>query len=276
MKNQSHSTLLLKGINVVTCVGLSLTAVVAHADETAELAKKTQNPIAALMSVPFQYNADYHIGPDENGKKEVLNFQPVLPFSMNEEWNVISRSILPYIEQAGSLPDGVVDQSGVGDLTQSVFFSPKAATDSGWIWGVGPVLLLPTASDELLGSEKWGAGPTAVALKQANGFTVGMLANHISSFAGDDERDDISATYLQPFLSYTTSTYTSFGVNTESTYNWKEEEWSVPVNAMVTQLLKVNGQIFSVSLGARYWADSTEFGPKDWGYRAAFTMLFPK
>ena len=256
--------------------GVSLPVLAQEGDAAAELAKKTQNPIASLISVPFQLNYDRDIGPNEDGKKWQLNIQPVMPFSLNAEWNLISRTILPVIDQKDILPGGAGDKSGIGDIVQSLFFSPKKPTAGGWIWGAGPVFLLPTASDELLGGEKWGIGPTAVALKQESGWTYGALANHIWSFAGDDDRNDISATFLQPFLSYTTKTYTTLGVNIESTYDWKAEDWSVPVNFTVTQLLKIGGQPLTVSAGARYWADSPPNGPEGWGFRLAVTLLFPK
>jgi hypothetical protein len=135
---------------------------------------------------------------------------------------------------------------------------------------------LPTASKDILGSEKWGIGPTAVALKQEHGWTVGILANHIWSVAGDNDRQDVSATFLQPFLSFTTKTYTTFGVNTESTYDWKAEQWSVPVNFSVSQMFKVGQQIMSLQVGVRHWADSPPNGPEGTGYRLQLTFLFPK
>jgi hypothetical protein len=245
-------------------------------ESQAELAKKTLNPIADLTSVPFQYNYDSNIGPTHDGSKSVLNIQPVIPITLNAEWNLISRTIVPLIDQKDILPNGAADKSGVGDITQSLFFSPKAPTSDGWIWGVGPVFLLPTASSDLLGSDKWGLGPTAVALKQENGWTVGGLANHIWSVAGDSDSSDISSTYLQPFIAYTTKTYTSYSINTESTYDWKAEDWSVPVNLLVSQMLKIKGQPLSIQAGVRYWADSPDNGPEDWGFRLNVTLLFPK
>jgi hypothetical protein len=137
-------------------------------------------------------------------------------------------------------------------------------------------MLIPTASDELLGGEKWGLGPTVVVLKQEHGFTYGVLANHIWSIAGDDDRSDISATFLQPFLSYTTKTFTSFTINTESTYNWETDEWSVPVNFSVSQLLKIGQQPISLQAGVRYWAESPDNGPEGWGFRFSVTFLFPR
>lgn len=247
----------------------------ALADGDAELAKQTQNPIAALISLPLQYNYDADIGPLKQGEKSLLNVQPVIPFSIGTDWNLISRTIVPLISQKDITP-GAGTQSGVGDITQSLFFSPKKPTASGWIWGAGPVFLLPTGSNDLT-ADKWGAGPTAVFLKQDSGWTYGALANHIWSFAGSDRRRDISNTFLQPFLSYTTRTYTTFGINTESTYDWKSDKWSVPINLSVTQLLKLGGQPMTLSAGARYWADSPDgVGPKGWGLRLAVTFLFPK
>ena len=141
--------------------------------------------------------------------------------------------------------------------------------------GFGPVFLYPSASIEALGSEKWGAGPTGVALKQDHGFTYGMLFNHIWSFAGNDQRANVNATFLQPFVSYTTKTYTSFGMNTESTYDWENSQWTVPINVTLTQMLKVLGQPLSLQLGYRLYVDAPDNGP-DWGLRFTLTFLFPK
>jgi hypothetical protein len=260
---------------VLAAAAAGLSSLPAAADD-AELAKQSLNPIAALISLPMQLNYDEKIGPDEGGEKWMLNVQPVIPFSIGADWNLISRTIVPLVRQEDVFPGAGVD-SGIGDITQSLFFSPKKPTEGGWIWGVGPVLLLPTGSEDRLTADKWGLGPTAVALKQENGWTYGALANHIWSVAGDDDRNDISATFLQPFLSYTTKTFTSFTVNTESTYNWKSEAWSVPVNFMVTQMLKVGDQPLTLQAGARYWAESPEnAGPEGWGFRFAVTLLFPK
>lgn len=245
-----------------------------QADESAELAKKLANPVAALVSVPLQYNYDENIGPKGEGSKSVLNVQPVVPLSLNDDWNLITRTIVPLIDQS-DIPVKGQDESGLGDVVQSFFFSPKEPV-GGWILAVGPVGLYPTASDAALGGEKWGVGPTALALQQTGPWTYGVLANHIESFAGDDGRADISATFVQPFLSYITKTKTTLGVNTESTYDWESEQWSVPVNATVSQLLKVGPQILQLSLGARYWAEHGDNGPEDWGVRAAVTFLFPK
>jgi len=266
-----------------TTVGLAVSCLAAGAlfaqeaaqseeDAEAELAKKTQNPIASLVSVPFQYNIDYGIGPAD-ATRQTLNIQPVIPFSMNDDWNLIVRTIVPLID-AESPVHGGDEKSGLGDTTQSFFLSPKAGVN-GWTIGAGPVLLYPTASDDALGAGKWGAGPTAVALKQENGWTYGVLVNHIWSFAGDSDRQDVNATFLQPFLAKTLKSYTTFGVNTESTYDWEAHQWTVPINISISQVLKVWGQPLSLQLGYRYYAKTPEGGP-DWGLRCALTLLFPK
>jgi hypothetical protein len=267
-------TKLIAVLWLASCCALTSTFARAESDE--ELARKAQNPIAAMISLPMQLNYDDNLGAGGDGEKWLLNVQPVIPFDLNPEWNLISRSVVPLIEQKHMAPGGALDASGVGDITQSLFFSPKAPSSGGWIWGVGPVFLLPTASDKLLGGEKWGLGPTAVVLRQQNGWTYGVLANHLWSVAGDDQRDDISASFLQPFLGYTTRTFTTFMINTESTYDWQNRAWTVPVNLMATQMLRIGGQPLTLQAGARYWADTPQGGPEKWGFRLSVTFLFPK
>jgi hypothetical protein len=241
--------------------------------KAAELAQKLQNPVADLISVPLQNNWDFGIGPAD-AMRYTVNIQPVIPVSLTKDWNLIIRTIMPVIYAESPLPGGN-DTAGLGDITQSFFFSPKAPTSGGWIWGVGPVFLYPSATDSTLGTEKFGLGPTAVVLRQQHGWTYGMLANHIWSVAGDSSRDDVSATFLQPFVTYTTKTFTTFGFNTETTYDWEHHQGTVPLNWFAQQLLKIGQQPIAVQLGARYYAEKPDGGP-DWGLRFATTLLFPK
>jgi hypothetical protein len=245
------------------------------ADQQAELAKKLANPIASLISVPIQANYDDNIGMNQDGSQWKINIQPVIPFSIGEDWNIITRTIMPLIDQ-NDIPAPGQGDSGLGDITASQFFSPKAPTANGWIWGVGPVWLLPTATEDTLGGGKFGLGPTAVALKQVGPWTYGALVNHIWSVAGEGDRADISSTFLQPFLAYVTGTHTTFSLNTETSYDWENEEWSVPINLLVAQMLKVGKQPFQIAAGIRYWADSPEGGAEDWGARLQLTFLFPE
>ena len=164
-----------------------------------DLAKQLQNPVANLISVPLQFNADFGYGDsdeddsvfddsDDEGYRLTLNIQPVIPISLNEDWNMIVRTIIPVIYQEDILLDGDWSQFGLGDTVQSYFFSPKAPGKGGLIWGAGPVFMWPTGTDDSLGSQKWGIGPTGLLLWQKEGWTYGILANHIWSYAGDDDR----------------------------------------------------------------------------------------
>ena len=239
-----------------------------------DVAKKLANPIAAMISVPFQLNYQQNYGLNEEGDKWTLNIQPVVPIELNDDWNVISRTILPVVSQE-NLFSGSGTQNGISDIVQSVWFSPKALTDNGWIWGAGAVFLIPTGSD--VSAKKWGAGPTAVALKQDGAWTYGGLANHIWSTGGSDAVvEDISSTFLQPFVTYITPQAISFTLMTESTYDWKAEQWSVPIYGVVTKVDKIGNQIISYGAGINYWAKSPQNGPEGWGARFILTFIFPK
>jgi hypothetical protein len=242
-------------------------------DQSVEMAKKLANPIGALISVPFQNNFDFGGGPDGDGFQYKLNLQPIVPITLNQDWLLISRTILPFIYQEKIVKKS--SQSGLADTLQSFFLSPVKPTKGGWIWGAGPAFQLPTATDDLLGAEKWGAGPTAVVLKQQNGWTYGALANHIWSFAGDSDRAQVSATFLQPFVSYTTKKATTFTLNSESTYDWDKSQWTVPLNLMIQQLVKIGKQPVALAVGGRYYAEKPDDGP-EWGLRFAVIFLFPK
>ena len=242
--------------------------------EEVEVAMQLANPVARLISVPFQLNYDTNIGPKDDGDRWTLNIQPVIPISISEDWSIISRTILPVISQNDIFP-GAGSQNGIGDIIQSLFLSPRVTT-SGWVWGAGPVFLLPTGSNDLLTTDKWAAGPTGVALRQQGPWTYGILANHLWSFAGDDDRDDVNASFMQPFLTYTTPTAVTYGVQTESTYNWDTEQWSVPINCFVSKVTRIGNQMVSFTGGVRYWADSPDNGPEGWGGRLVMTLIFPR
>lgn len=238
----------------------------------ADLAQQLSNPVASLISVPFQHNIDCCFGPD-GAIRYTLNIQPVVPVSLNDDWNVIIRTIVPIIYQESTVAGGS-DAFGLGDTVQSFFFSPKEV-HNGLVWAVGPVFLYPTGESRL-GSERWGAGPTALVLKQsAGGITYGMLANQIWSFAGDDSRSDVSSMLLQPFFAKSWPDSTTFNLNSETTYDWIADSWTVPVNVGVSHIYRFGRQPVQVAAIGRYYVVSPDGGP-DWGVRLVFTLLFPE
>jgi hypothetical protein len=256
-----------------TAAALAAPSLVQAQESDAELAKKLSNPVASLISVPLQFNYDEGFGPDKGGRY-TLNVQPVVPVSLNENWNLIIRTIVPIVYQERTSPTTGVAQ-GLGDVTQSFFFSP-AQSKNGLIWAIGPALLWPTGESEI-GTKKWGAGPTFLILKQQGGTTYGVLANHIWSYAdlGHNDRADVSSTFIQPFLSWTSPKATTVGINAESTYNWKTKGWSIPVNLSVSQLYKFGQQRVSLGGGVRVYAARDGTGP-EWGARFTATFLYPK
>ncbi len=258
-----------------------------------DLARDLSNPIANLVSVPLQNNLDYGGGLKGAGSQYLLNIQPVIPFNLNNDWNLIVRTIVPFTSVVNIFPDNPV---GLGDTIQSFFFSPSRPAN-GILWGVGPVFLYPTATRGEISANQWGAGPTFVALAQSNGFTVGVLANQIWGIGepGVNGLDGgsilaeegysaplppgrsarVNVTFLQPFASYTFPTHTTLSLSSESTYNWTAGNWSVPISAGISQLLKVGGQPISIGLTGKYWAERP-VGAPEWGARLTLTLLFPK
>lgn len=253
----------------------ALLAAPAYAQQDRDtLARRLSNPIADLISAPLQLNADFGPASDGDGALYTLNVQPVVPFRLNENWNLISRTVLPLAVRDNVFP-GESSVARVGDTVQSFFFSPAEPGPGGLIWGVGPVFLLPTASDDRLGNGKWGAGPTLVALTQRGHWTTGVLANHIWSFAGDDGRRDVSASFVQPFAAYALGRGRTISAGIEATYDWNAEQWTAPASLSFSQILPVGRQLISVQIGARYFIDAPPNGPQ-WGLRATLTFLFPR
>lgn len=247
----------------------------------AALAQKLNNPIASLISVPLQTNYDRGYGTGD-GYKVYTNFQPVIPVPLGPDWNVISRTIVPVVwdQKNISATGNSGRQSGVSDITQSLFFSPTRPVPTSFgeiVWGAGPVLTFPTGNaSPFLGTGKWGAGPTAVVVLINGGWTGGVLVNHVWDYAGQSDRNHISSTFLQPFLTYTTRDAWTFSINSESSYDWIAQRWSVPINFGISKLVSIGGQKVSFQGRLRYWAASPAAGPDGFGYTFNMTFLFPK
>jgi hypothetical protein len=244
------------------------------ADESEEeLAKKVQNPVANLISVPFQNNFVFNTGPE---KKTVwnLNFQPVIPISLNEKWNLITRTIVPVLN-VPSLAPGLDHEFGMGDINPSLFLSPA---DSGkFIWGVGPTMTLPTASSRNLGAGKWSAGPTAVGLLMEGPWVVGALLNNQWSFAGWSDRD-VNQFLVQPFLNYNFKGgwYLTSGPIMTSDWEAKSgQRWTVPVGGGGGKIVRLGKLPVNLSLQGFYNAVRPDYFA-NWSLRFQFQFLFPK
>jgi len=248
---------------------LAVTATAAGAQSDAdELAKKLSNPVASLISVPFQFNYDFGIGPDDEGQF-LLNIQPVVPFALGPKTTFILRAIVPVVDA----PYGV--GTGIGDVIFQGFFSPVPKA-GGPIWGLGPVISTPTASKGALGTQKWSAGPAGVILKQQGPWTVGILAMNFWSVAGSDDRADVNAGLFQPFLARGLGGGWTISGSCDAAANWNaDEKWTIPFIASFSKVLRIGSQNASVGGGLKYYLEKPQGGP-DWGVRFNFSLVFPR
>lgn len=272
--NRFATLLLISGIFIsVSTKAQDSTQASKPAMSAEDLAKKLSNPISSLISLPFQNNTDFGIG-DNNGSRNTLNIQPVIPISISENLNLITRVVLPYVSQYNISGLGK-NESGFGDAVMSAFISPSNSKN-GITWGFGPVFLIPTGTNEFLSTKKFGIGPTAVVLYQSNGFTVGGLINQIWSVAGNKDRGDVSSLFFQPFFSYNWKSGAGLGGNFEITQNWKSDAttvWFIPTISAVTSLGKQKTQL---SIGPRFNLAAPSGAKADMGVRANVVFLFPK
>ena len=243
-------------------------------DAEEELAKAAQNPVADLISLPLQNNTNFNFGPREK-TQNILNIQPVWPFSLSEEWNLITRTIVPVISQP-ALFRGDDRENGLGDTTFTAFFSP--AEPGKWIWGAGPVLLLPTATDDKLGTDKWGAGPSAVVLTSDGPWLYGALFSQLWSFAGDNDRDDVNQSLVQPFVNYNLPDGWYLVSSPIITANWEADSsdtWTVPVGGGFGKIFRIGRQPVNAQMQAFYNVETPDNGA-DWQLRLQWQFLFPK
>jgi hypothetical protein len=237
-----------------------------------DLAKQLANPISSLVSVPFQFNWEQNVGPTD-ATRFVLNVQPVMPFALNKDWNLIMRVIVPLVSQP-ALVEGGAPAFGVSDVFTSFFFSPS---HGGLIWGAGPALSLPSTSVPTLGTEKWSAGPTVVALKQTGPLTIGALWNQVWSFSGNSARADVNQMFVQPFLAYQASRTWTVTLQSETTANWEVDEgrWTVPINVLFGKLSSFGVFPASYQIGFGGLAVHPDTGPS-WKVRGAIVILLPR
>jgi opacity protein-like surface antigen len=245
----------------------------APTQDSETLARASQNPIADMISLPFQNNTNFNAGPF-NRTQDILNIQPVIPMNLNADWNLISRTIVPLMSQ----PSPIFDRStnGIGDITQSLFLSP---THSGpVIWGVGPVFTMPSASDPTLGTGKVLAGPTAVALITPGHWVIGVLVNNQWSVAGNSNRAAVNAFLVQPFVNYNMAGGWFLTTSPIITANWNApsgQQWTVPVGGGFGRVFKIDGQAYNASIQA-YYNVARPNNTADVNLRATLALLFPK
>ena len=260
---------------LLTVMIMCLWSASTYAEQTAEeLAKKTQNPVADLISVPIQNNLNFGLGP-HNRAQNILNVQPVVPIKLTEDINLVTRTIVPIVRQPDLLKDSG-STTGLSDINLSLFFSPAKAGQL--IWGLGPILEFPTATDEVLGTRKWSAGPTGVALTMQGPWVIGALANQVWSYAGNDDRKKVSRFLLQYFINYNFKGGLYLSSAPIITANWEAtsgNKWVVPVGGGVGKLFRIHKQPINTQVQAFYNVQQTTFGP-DWTLRLQVQFLFPK
>jgi hypothetical protein len=257
------------GSTLVAAAGM-LSATTFADEAKPSLSQQLANPIANLTSVPIQYNALFGGGRDGKAMASVLDIQPVIPFRLNEDWNLITRTILP-VTSVDSLNNSRDHVTGLADTQMSLFLSPQAAGPGGLIWGVGAVVNLPTATDPLLGTNKWGAGPSAVGLVQKGAWTVGLLANQMWTFDGND----INKSFIQPWVTYELQDGWSVSATSQTSYDWIARRWTIPLNVGVAKLVNVGQQPVQIQLGGIYMLSAPDGAPR-WGLQTTVTFLFPK
>lgn len=241
--------------------------------DAADLAKKLANPIANMISIPFQNNLDMGIG-QNNASRYTMNFQPVIPFSIGSKFNLITRTILPIINQ-NHITGYNQKQFGLSDATISAFLCPKN-TKNGLTWGAGTILLLPTGTDKFLSSEKIGVGPSVVVLKQAHGWTFGALANQIWSIAGKAERTNVNQLFIQPFFTHNWKSGAGVGGNFEFTQNWESNTSILWFNPTISGITSIGKQKTQLLFGPRFNLLAPTGSLTDFGIRGSIVLLFTK
>ena len=238
----------------------------------ADLAQQAQNPVADLISVPLQNNTNFGLGPDDR-TQNILNVQPVWPFKLSDDWNLITRTIIPVTSQP--LPDGS-RKNGLGDTTLTAYFSPR--NESSLIWGAGPVVLIPTSTDDSLGLGEWGGGLSAVALTMPGDWVIGSLISNVWADSGDDTKKDINLFTWQYFVNYNIPGGNGLYLVSAPiiTADWNagsSDRWTVPFGGGIGKIFKIGNQPVNAQVSEYYNVEKPEFGP-DWQLRLQLQFLF--
>ena len=246
-----------------------------------EIAKATQNPLTAMYSIPIQNNTYFNAGLKDQ-TKNVVNFQPVIPIDWSDNWTLVTRTIMPLTSLPSGMSGGDGSVFGLGDTTFTAFFTPKNTEEGDWLWGAGPVFYLPTATNDSLGTKKWGAGPAAVALKMSGKWVYGALLMNIWSFAGAGQDAGIQKVNLmtfQPFVNYNLDDGWFISSVPIITANWEadnDHRWTVPLGLGVGRAMKFGKIPGSAQIHAYYNAVTPDDYGEDWQLRIQVQFLFPR
>jgi hypothetical protein len=260
---------------ICCCVVLSLLATTGFTQDIEDLAKKAQNPVSDLIAVPIEHNFNFDVGMDGDIQHVTVS-SPVLPVKLNKKWILINRAIIPAIYQPLLAP-GVGDEFGLGDINFTTFLSPRE-TSSGTTWGVGPSLTIPSASNEVLGTEKWLLGPAFVVFKDIGSWSTGLLISNAWSIGGESDRADVNAGFMQPWFYYNFPSGAYIFYEPVITVDWEAdsgERWTVPLGIGVGKITTIGTQYVNVQIAAFYNVE-TPTGGAEWTIRPQISFLFPK
>lgn len=245
-----------------------------EATKRAALAKAALNPVSSLISVPFQHSSNFMTGP-YNRVGDLTNIQPVIPLKIGSNWNLITRTIVPVFDFQPDPTSPTNWAAGMGDINPSFFLSPQKVSKV--IWGIGPSLVLPTATDQLMGQGKWSAGPSIVLLVQPGKWTIGTLSNNIWSYAGDKDRAAVNYFTMQYFVNYNLKKGYYLTSAPIVTSNWlanSGEKWTVPFGLGIGRVQKWGTQPVNWSIAAFGNAVHPTHAPV-WSLRFQVALLYP-
>ena len=265
----------LRSAALISLSALSFSSLAAEPAEKSskDMAQGAVNPLTTTITVPIQFEYNEKIGPADDGTRSTVFVQPIVPFDLGDEWNLITRTIVPFIQQDDIFP-GAGSQSGIGDISESLFFSPDD-TIGGWTLGFGPYMQFDTATDDYLGFEEHGAGASFIALKVDGHYQYGFLTTQMYSIEGH-VGGAYSNTFIQPFFDYTTDGGLTWEITSESNYNWNDEQWSIPLTVTASQFLMLGDLPVLIGGGLKYWIESGPMDPEGVSLNINMYLLFPK